>query len=419
MRETIYKILEKIKENYHHPLREHYKKPLGFSAIGLLLLLVFYYALRPQPIPVDWALIEKGEMQVTIKEEGETRVRDIYIVSSPIAGHLARTNLDEGEEVKANVTTIASIHPLDPPFLDERRLLELNAVADAANSAVALAEADHQSALLKLELAEKEYQRSLKLSKNNVVSSQRLETVQNEAEIAKSLVESTRAKVDFAKSEYKSALARLKQPTSESQHNLGKTCCIKLASPIDGVVLRVHARSQQAVQPGTKIAEVGNPKNLEIIVDLISSDAPKLKRDAKILISKWGGGKTLTAHLRRVEPGAFTKVSSLGIEEQRVNAIMDLETVPDSLGHGYRVVVEMVIWSKADVKKIPISALFRTHGKWSAFFLNDGRAVLKDLKIGQMNENYAEVIQGAEEGETVILYPNDQIMDRSRVERRR
>lgn len=412
------KTIASLKQRLNPDLIRNQSRKLTIPLIILLVATGFYFAVRDTPILVDIGEINSGPMTVTIREEGETRVRDIYMVSSPIAGHLSRTKLDEGEMVKANTTIIASIHPLDPPFLDERAMKQLRARADAARAAVGLAEVEHQRAKISLQLSESEYRRALQLSKRKVISDSQMEKVLNEMQLKKAQVQSAKTAINLRKAELDSAVARLRQPTNEGENHLGKTCCINLLSPIDGVVLKVHARSRQAVSMGTHIAEVGDPANLEIIVDLLSSDAPKIAPGSTVIITDWGDSEILKAIVNRIEPAAFTKVSSLGIEEQRVNAVLDLKSVPKNLGAGYRVLADFIIWQNENVLQIPIAALFRSKGKWSTFVVKDGHAILKSITIGQMNNQYAEVKSGIKTGEKVILYPNDQLENGSVVEKR-
>jgi len=397
---------------------------IWFKRLGLALLLAaiggaFYLALREQPIQVDIAQVEIGPMRVTINEEGIARVRDIYTISSPITGHLDRIKLDEGEAVIANQTIIASIHPLDPPFLDERTEAELKAAVEAAKSAISAAKAEHTQVQMALEQAESDYRRALELSKTNVVSESKLERTYNDLKLQKALLESREAVIRLRQAELVSAQARLRQPSDNSTpSSINDNCCLHLVSPIDGVVLKVLARSEQAVAPGVPITEVGDPQNLEIAVDLLSSDAPKLKNGSKVEISDWGGEKTLTARIRRIDPAAVTKISSLGIEEQRVDVILDLETVPEQLGHGYHVLAKLEIWSGDTVLQVPIGALFRANGNWAVFVLQDGRAVMRTLKIDHMSDRFAEVLDGLSENEKVVLYPSDLLEDGSLIQQR-
>ncbi len=391
---------------------------LGLLGLALAILAGFYLAMREKPVLVDTAAVKRGAMQVTIREEGITQVKDVYTVSAPIAGHLDRTTLEEGAAVIADQTVVGRIHPPEPPFLDERALAEFTAAAEAARSAVALAEVEHAQAEKSLDLARSEYNRAAQLAKTNVVSERALEQAYNDLQLQEAQVASTEAVISLRKAELASALARLRQPRDINAAASGADCCIELTSPVDGVILKVLARSEQAVTQGAPIIEIGDPTKLEVVVDLQSSDAPRVRPGSRAIISDWGGDTDLSATVRRIDPAAFTQVSSLGIEEQRVNVILDLDTVPPELGHGYRVLASLVVWSADDVLQIPIGALFRSGGEWAAFAVSDGRAELRRIEIGRINDEFAQITGGLEEGDTVILYPPDVLQEGSLVEPR-
>jgi HlyD family secretion protein len=383
------------------------------------MALALWLALREQPVAIDLAVIGKGPMEVAIEEEGVARVRDVYVVSSPIAGHLDRTTLEEGDAVKANETVIASIHPLEPPFLDERARTEAAAAVQAARAAVALAQVEMARAQTARNLAQSEYHRALQLTRDGVVPQARLEEARNALELADAQVDSAQAQVRLREAELQSALARVKQPGDmPGSRAANADCCIRLTAPVDGVVLRVLARSEQAVTPGSVIAEVGDPARLEIAVDLLSADAPRIAPGAPARITGWGGDEELLARVRRIDPAAFTKVSSLGIEEQRVNAILDIDNPPPALGHEFRVIARLVIWSGEDVLQVPVSALFRSGGDWAVFAVEGDRARLKKVGVGRMNDRHAQIVSGLAQGDEVIVYPNDLLEDGSPVERR-
>ncbi len=391
---------------------------LGLAGLVLAILFGFYLAMREKPILVDTARVTRGEMRVTIKEEGITQVKDVYTVSSPIAGQLDRTTLEEGATVVANQTVIASIRPPDPPFLDERTFAELTAAAEAARSAVALAEVEHAQAERSLNLAQSDYNRAVQLAKTNVVSERTLEQAFNDLQLQQAQIASTEAVVSLRKAELASALARLRQPRDFNRTTSETDCCVRLTSPVDGVILQVLARSEQPVAQGAPILEIGDPTKLEVVVDLLSSDAPRIKLGSPAIISDWGGDTDLAATVRRIDPAAFTQVSSLGIEEQRVNVILNLENVEPALGHGYRVLAGLVVWSADDVLQVPIGALFRSGGEWAAFAVTEGQAKLRKIEIGQINDQFAQITGGLDKGDTVILYPNDVLQDGSLVEPR-
>jgi HlyD family secretion protein len=302
----------------------------------------FAYALREQPSLVDIATVSEGTMRVTIREEGVTRVREVYTVSTVIAGHLARSVLEEGDGVKANETVVASIHPLDPPLIDKRTEAELLAARDAARSAVGIAEIELQRSEAALRLAEDDLKRAVGLFKPGVISEAALQRINNVVDIQRAAVDAARTTIVFRRAELASAEARLLQP--DPLDPTEATCCVNLLAPVDGTVLAVFAKSEQAVVAGMKIAEIGDTGALEIAVDLLSADAVRISPGTKAQISDWGGDHPLSAVVRRVDPAGFTKVSALGIEEQRVNAVLDLDKPERRLGHGYRVFAEMTIW---------------------------------------------------------------------------
>ncbi len=389
-----------------------------FAVLAALAATGLYLALRQTPILVDVARVERGPMEVTVSEEGMARVRDVFSVSSPVAGHLDRITLKEGDRVEAGETVIALIHPLDPPFLDDRTRAELVAAVGAARSAVALATVEHARALTALEQAQSDYDRAAKLAESDFLPQSMLEKSRSDLRLQKAAVASAQANIALKQSELASAEARLTQPDSRGSQTRPAGCCVKIAAPVDGVVLAVAVRSAQAIATGERLVDIGDPRNLEVTVDLLSKDAVRVEQGARATISDWGGEGELKATVRRIEPAAFTKVSALGIEEQRVNALLDLDSVPERLGHGYRVVVHVGIWSGDDVLQVPIGSLFRSGGKWAVFAMEDGAARLRTIEIGRMNASSAQVLQGLTAGQTVILYPNDQLADGSEVEER-
>lgn len=367
------------------------------------------WALREQPALVDVAVVAEGPMQVTIREEGRTRVRDVYTVSAPIAGHLSRTVLEEGDPVVANETVVAAIHPLDPPLIDRRTEAELLAARDAARSGVGIAESELQRVATGLQLAEDELTRALKLFGPGVISESALQKAQNEVDLNRAAVEAARATVAFRRAELASAEARLLMPSPRGGDE--DSCCVSLLAPIDGSVLAVHAQSEQAVTLGTPIADIGDTTKLEIVVDLLSSDAVRIGAGTVATITGWGGDEALPAVVRRVAPAAFTKVSALGIEEQRVNAVLDLGESDPRLGHAYRVFAQMRVWSCDLCLTVPIPALFRGGSDWNAFVLADGRLRRTKVDIGRLNDETAQVLGGLLPGDVVVLHPGDTLAD--------
>ncbi|TIP90019.1 MAG: HlyD family efflux transporter periplasmic adaptor subunit [Mesorhizobium sp.] len=397
-------------------MRSIWIKRGGLGLVAAAVIAGFAWALREEPAFVDMVEVTAAPMKVTIREEGITRVRDIYTVSAPIAGHLTRTVVNEGDVVRANDTVVASIHPLDPPLIDRRAEAELLATRDAARAGVGVAEIELQRAQSALKLAEDELARTIKLFGSGFVSESTLQRLTNEVDLRKTAVDAAKAVIGLRNAELANAEARLLQP--DPADPTGESCCVNLLAPIDGTVLAVMARSEQAVVPGTKVAEIGNIRNLEVAVDLLSADAVRIAPATRAQISDWGGDRALRATVRRVDPAAFTKVSALGIEEQRVTAVLDMDDTDARLGHGYRVFVEMTVWECPKCVQVPIGALFRTGGKWSVFVADRGRVRQAEIEIGHMSEDAAEVLAGLEPGLSVVVHPADTLSDGDLVERR-
>lgn len=376
----------------------------------------FAYALREQPSLVDVATIGEEPMHVAIREEGITRVREVYTVSTVVGGHLTRMVLEEGDSVKAHETVVASIHPLDPPLIDKRTEAELLAARDAARSAVGIAEIELQRSETALRLAEDDLNRALKLFKPGVISAAALQRVSNEVELQRGAVDAAKATIGFRRAELASAEARLLQP--DPLDPTGGNCCVNLLAPVDGTVLAVFAKSEQAVVPGMKIAEIGDTGTLEIAVDLLSADAVRISTGTKATITDWGGDYPLSAVVRRIDPAGFTKVSALGIEEQRVNVVLDLDKPERRLGHGYRVFAEMTVWECAKCLQVPIAALFRDGNKWHVFVMQSDRLRETAIAVGHMNDDTAEVLGGVAAGDAVVLHPSDTLDDGALVARR-
>lgn len=391
-------------------------KRAGLVALVLAVAAGFAWALRERPALVDAAMVAEAPMTVTIREEGMTRVHDIYTVSAPIAGHLTRTVLREGDPVVARETVVASIHPLDPPLIDRRTEAELLGARDAARSSVGIAEAELQSAQTKLKLAEEDLARALKLFAPGVISESALQKITNQVESERASVDAAKATVGFRQAELASAEARLLQP--DPSDPTGESCCVNLVAPVNGTVLTVFARSEQAVAAGMPIAEIGDTSDLEIVVDLLSADAVKISPGTQAAIRDWGGERALAATVRRVDPAAFTKVSALGIEEQRVNTILDLTEHDARLGHGYRVFVEIPVWDCRSCLQVPIGALFRTGNEWNVFVIENDHVRAAAIEVGRMNDEVAQVLGGLTAGELVVVHPGDTLENGSLVERR-
>lgn len=397
-------------------MKSVWTKRLGWTLPAVAVAAGFAWALREQAALVDVATVVHAPMKVSVREEGMTRVREVYTVSAPIAGHISRTLLKEGDPVIGGKTVVAAVHPLAPSLIDRRAEAELLGARDAAKSNVGIAESELQRAQTALRLAEDELARALKLFGPGIIAESALQKAQNVVDLQKAAVDAARATVAFRRAELASAEARLLLP--ELGNGSDENCCVDLLAPVDGSVLAVHAKSEQAVLPGTRIADIGDTKDLEVIVDLLSADAVRIAPGTKASVSDWGGERTLKATVRRVDPAAFTKVSALGIEEQRVNAVLDLDESDPRLGHGYRVFAQMTVWECQSCLQVPIAALFRSGSRWNVFVVEKRRLRQADIEIGQMNDEVAEVANGLRPGETVVTHPADTLEAGSLVEER-
>ncbi|MGI9480802.1 MAG: efflux RND transporter periplasmic adaptor subunit [Hyphomicrobiales bacterium] len=388
-------------------------------ALGALVVLAIgyglYTAMRPAPVPVDTVAIGKGELLVTVNEEGKTRIRDVFQVSAPIAGKVLRSPREVGDEVTKGKTLVAEIQPVDPSFLDVRSRRELEAAVEAAQAAVTLSEAEIRKAESQLRFSKSELRRALELRKISVISERAQDEATMNVETSQAALATARANLELRERELESARARLIGPL----HSGGKTvseenCCFELYAPEDGKVLKITTESEQVVASGAPLLEIGDPQNLEIIVELLSSDAVKISPGAPAMIERWGGQDALHAKVRRIDPAGFTKVSALGIEEQRVFAVLDITDPPEKwarLGHDFRVFVRISIWDEDDVLQVPLSALFRSGREWAVFKYVDSTAQKTIVKLGHRNADAAQVVDGLTAGDRVILHPSDRVAD--------
>lgn len=381
---------------------------LPIAAVATLLLVWMF---RPQPVPVDLATLARGPIAVTISDEGETRVKDVFVVSAPVPGLMRRIGLKAGDQVEAGQTVVARIAPSDPAFLDRRSETEARAAVRAAEAALALARATLQRAQAERDFAAAELNRFRGLAATNTISANDLDAAERRDRTAAAATDEARAALRVREFELEQARARLMAPTM-ARSPQDDCDCVDVTSPVSGSVLRVLQESESVVTSGTPLIEIGNPGELEIVVDLLSSDAVRVEPGQRVLIEAWGGGPPLNGVVRRIEPFGFTKVSALGIEEQRVNVIVDLTDPPERwqrLGHGYRVEPRIVLAAADDVLIVPRAALFREGGRWAVFVDVRGRAVLREVSLGLENSLEAEVTAGLEPGERVVLQPGQRV----------
>ena len=367
--------------------------------------------LRPAPAQVDAAKAERGPMVVTVDGEGKTRVRDRYVVATPVGGQLRRITLKRGDAVERG-QVVAQVEP--PPLapLDPRQRAEAIARVNAAEDAKHELEQMVNRNQANYQQARRDLERCEILARSGDISRQELEKAQTAVTTSLREYEAARSKSETAAHEVEVARAAL---LAANQRSVASSV-VKVHAPARGKVLRIIEESERVVAAGAPLVELSNPSKLEVVIELLSTDAVKVSPGARVLIEGWGGRETLDARVRLIEPSAFTKVSALGIEEQRVNVVADLVTPSTTLGDGYRVEGRIVIWQADNVLKVPISALFRRGESWSVFVIENGEAQLREVEIGQRTPFEVEIKSGLDESTKVIIHPSNEISDGSRVE---
>jgi HlyD family secretion protein len=394
------------------------RRRAGAAAAGLAALLLGWWLLRAPAVPVETAEVTRGPLRVTVDEEGETRVKKRFVVAAPTAGRLLRIELDEGDAAPAG-TIVARLEPapLDPR--DEAgaraRLQAAEAQKSAAQARVALADAG-------LAQARRDAGRAERLREAGATSAEafelaRLKRIEAEQELEAARYAAEAA--DFEVAAARAALMATRTPSpraaAESDGCAGAVPCLDVRAPVAGTVLRIHEESERIVPAGAPLLELGDPSDLEIVVDVLSADAVKIAAGAEIEVEDWGGERPLHARVRRVEPAGFTKISALGVEEQRVNVIGDFVDPPGALGDGYRVEARIVVWQGDDVIRVPGSALFRRGDDWHVFVVERGAARLRKVEVGHRGGFESEARAGLEPGERVVLHPSDRVQDGARV----
>jgi HlyD family secretion protein len=367
------------------------------------------WAFLPQPVAVEVATIAPRNIEVAVEEDGIARIREVFTISATTGGKLQRIGLHAGDQVVAGETVVARIGPAAPALLDARARAVGQATVAAAQSAVDLATAQVAQAEAALEFMTSEAERSRRLFESATISKRFYDNAVLEQRTAQAAYDSARANLSVRERELESARAVL----DASALNGSGACCVELAAPVSGRVLRVLTEDEQVVLPGTPILEIGNPGNLEIAVNLLSRDAVRVQEGAEARVTGWGG-PPLMAEVERIEPSARTRVSALGIDEQRVEVILRLTGDPadwQALGHGFRVIARIAVWRGEDVLSIPVRALFRDGSDWATFVVSDGTARLRTITLGERNEDLAQVLGGLEPGDVVILHPSDRVAE--------
>ncbi|PCI05069.1 MAG: hypothetical protein COB78_00110 [Hyphomicrobiales bacterium] len=391
--------------------------------LGLLVLVLAvgaggYSMIKTQPVPVDVVEISFGEIETTVDEEGKTRVKDIYQIYAPMTGKLERLSVRVGDFVSAG-ERIARIRPVDPPIRDLRTRRELAAATKAARAMVQLSNAEVAKAKSAFIFSRSELNRARRLLESSTITVRRLDLAKLDVAVKGSLVTEAEANLELRRRQLESAHARELEPMQMSTAVREDQCCVAIVTPVSGAVLQLLAESERVIQAGSHILNVGDLQNLEVVVDLLSVDAVVISAGTLARIEGWGGKKVLNAKVRSIDPAGFTKVSALGIEEQRVNVVLDIidpREVWEKLGHSYRVTVRLIISHKTNVLRIPISALFRVDNQWASYVDVDGMASLKTLELGNFSLTHAEVISGLDQGDKVIVFPSDRVKNNIMIE---
>lgn len=376
--------------------------------VGGALAVAFW----PKPTMVDIGEVTVNTLQLSIDEEGRTRVRNAYVVSTPVAGQLQRVTVQPGDPVVRGETVVAHMHPTNPAALDVRTREQALAAVNAAQAALRVARADLNAALANHDLAQAELSRTEQLVERGISSGAALDRARQSASVMQASVDTAEAAISMREAEIANAQAQLigfdDQGLAAAIGSMSGD--IPLYAPTDGRILRVIQQSETALPAGAPIMEIGNIQDdLEVVVQLLSTDAVQVAVGDPVIIADWGGATDLAGEVVRVDPFGITQFSALGVEEQRVNAVIAFASPPEDyagLGHGYRVETQIIVWEAKDTLVVPSSALFRNRDHWAVFVIADGTAHLRTVEIGPNNGIEAQITSGLAVGELVILYPS-------------
>jgi HlyD family secretion protein len=374
-------------------------------------------AFWPWPVEIDLARVERGPLVTTVAEQGRTRIADVFVVSAPVGGRVLRVTIEPGDGVIANETVVAEIEPRDPEFLDLRSEAEARAAVAAAHAGLAHAQAQLEQARAELDFATAEVARMRNLRSTNTVSERALEDAERFFRTRQAATSTAEAAVEMRRFELEAAEVRLLRP-EEAHERAGGCPCIPIRAPVDGEVLRIFHESEGVVAAGTPLLEIGDPQALEVVVEFLSTDAVRIWPGQRVIIEDWGGEEPLNGVVTLIEPFGFTKVSALGIEEQRVKVIVDLTDPPGKwtrLGHGFEAEIRVILSEVQDALKVPLTALFRDRERWAVFKVVEGRATLRRVELGDRTDSEANILDGLEEGAWIVRFPDDRIRDGLRV----
>lgn len=398
------------------PTGKHLIRRLFPWLLGLGILALIGWGLTPKAIEIETGVVARGPLTVRVSEEGKTRIRNRYIVAAPVAGRMRRVPLKPGDEVKAGETLLTAIEPMATPLLDPRARVQAEAMVSMKEAArkQAAQTLDAQQATLKM--AEADRDRIRAVQRAGTVSESDRDRAEGDASIKASEVRASEFALQVLDYEIAQARAALERPDASTAGNL-----VEVKSPVSGRVLKVMQESEMVVTPGVQILEIGDPSDLEIEAEILSRDAVTIHPGDAVSIEQWGGETPLNGRVRRVEPAGFTKISALGVEEQRVIVLSDLIDPPPAakaLGDRFRVEVRVAVWHSDDVPVIPSGALFREGNAWKTFVYKGGEAKLVSIEAGHTDGRTTEVLSGLSPGDEVLLHPPDTVKAGSSVRKR-
>jgi HlyD family secretion protein len=384
------------------------------TLIAVLIIGLLIWGFWPQPVLVETIAAKRAPLTITIEEEGRTRVIDRYVISAPVDGVTCRLHLKVGDPVEQG-QVLLGITPLESQVLDPRSRAQAQAQVAAAESALRAAEEQARAASAAAQLSIIEHQRLQPLKDKGMVSQDAFDRAATEVQTRAAARRSADFNVEVARYELQAARTALEYSAGTTHEPSDR---VPVRSPITGRILKVAHECEGPVGTGEALLEVGDPSALEIEVDVLSADAVKIKPGIKVLFDRWGGEQPLEGIVRLVEPVGFTKISALGVEEQRVLIISDFTSPADQwqrLGDGYRVEARFILWHNENVLQVPASSLFRYNDDWALFVVENSRAKRRGVEVGQRNGLIAQIIEGVKEGETVINHPSDEVEDGRRV----
>lgn len=394
-----------------------WNRTVTIGAVLVLVIGVLAYGFWPEATAVTVERATRDSLRVTVEEEGQTRLRDRYVVSAPTTGYLKRVPGTAGDSV-AQGEVLARLATLPSAVLDASGYRAASARVQGAEAALRRAKENAEGTKAGFTYTETEYERIQRLQEQGTASSQQLDAARMELEKARASYRAALEAVEQARQEVQAARSKLVRETPDPEQLETR---VPIQAPVEGRILRVHQKSGGVVQAGTPLLTVGNPDSLEVAVDVLSSDAVRIPKGTPVEIVRWGGDRTLPGTVRVVPPQGQTEVSALGVEEQRVEVVADLEVPPlvrKRLGTGYRVVARFVTWAEDDVLQVPQSALFRHDDGWAVFAVREGRARLQPVQVGHRSGLRVQITEGLSEGARVVTHPGDVLSDGRRVEAR-